>query len=725
LNNKKKSSGRLFGWTIGAVIVLFLFFMRSDIAKLGENALRSISAWPSDSENAVSGNKSGIGSLLWGSGKAAPFEGGTGVINEEPIPVALTGKVLSEPERAPIAGAKVHMLALSSPSETIEKTTDDNGEFKIDAPAAFRYELNVEAKGFNSYKNEALMITRPDYRMEIVLAPTRFIKGQVLDLQSQGVPYAIVGLYGEDGSGPLMSQTTDDQGVFSVPFYMRGGGTVQLDAFHAGYDSQGAVAVKLPVEDDVIIRMAPAPGTGSLVGLVRDSEEMPVEGAKITVMDAATRRTLSEVVTDENGEYRLSRIREGSFPVRCAADGFAQTGYYQSAVTINAGKEARLDFTLRSGQQITGVVVNQKGDPVANATVMYSLASMTQGMDRGSNNSTRSRNNRGNSTSDQRNRGAGSTQGFGSRGGNMGGMPGFGSGGGNMGGMPGFGSRGGNMGGMPGFGSGGGNMGGMQGFGSGGGNMGGMQGFGSRGGNMGGMQGFGSRGGNMGGMQGFGGGNMSDMGGMFGGRGGMGGMSGFGSSGGMMGGMQGFSSSQNFMAPSGSTTTDQKGRFRIVGLTADPYQINVQHRDYAELSTQLQPSKETRTLVLDGGLILRGTASNIQGVPIDDFSLMFQSSASSTRRFSRNYSFTSSDGYFEVRGLTPDKYTLILREGRDRYSGTLELQTSMQVLLLAGKTAESQTDAQNALAEDPNQRVRGRRGRGSFGDMAALTIVAR
>lgn len=149
----------------------------------------------------------------------------------------------------------------------------------------------------------------------------------------------------------------------------------------------------------------------------------------------------------------------------------------------------------------------------------------------------------------------------------------------------------------------------------------------------------------------------------------------------------------------GSITTDAKGVFQILGLMDGTYQVNVQHRDYLDFSAMLQPSSQPQTLTLDSALSLRGAASNLQGVAIEKFDLAFQST---TKGFSKTYSFTTSDGHFEVRGLMRDKYNVILRiSNRESYMGTLDLQSSMQVFLMTEKsrTLETRLEADEATGE--------------------------
>ncbi len=457
----------------------------------------------------------------------------------EAIPVAFSGVVLNEDDRSPLEGARVRILAMSSFSEAVEKTTGQDGTFTVEAPPGYRYEVKVEAEGFRPYEDDSFVITRPNYSMEILLTPVLVLKGRVLDPQSQGIPDALVGLFTEGRRSVLLtSTTTDSQGAFTFSDISRGG-RYQVEAYHGGFDSLGAVGAQVPAEEEIILRMQPAPAVGSLAGLVSDTARKPIAGARISLLDAADGRNVSEVLTDPKGEYRFSRIREGYFLVRCAADGFTQTDESQAAIAISAGKEARLDFSLKAGQQIRGIVVNQKGEPVANATLTYRPVNMPRGRNTG--------NARRNDPIQQWNAARMGTPG---------------------------------------------------------------------------------------------------------------------------------------LPLTGTVTTDMEGRFQILGLNDEPYQLNVLHRDYFDFTTRLQPSSQPQTLTLDAALSVIGTASDEQGAPIERFSLVFQST---TERYAKSFSFTTSDGHFEVRGLVRGTYQVQLQaSGRERYAGTLELQASTEVLLVTG-----------------------------------------
>jgi hypothetical protein len=531
-----KKSSRWLLWLVILIAALFVALsVRYGFQKYFGEDSDSPDGAPQQHSNTRSSPSSNAESINIGNrgNSQTPFSGAF-FSDDYAIPVTFKGVVLNQEDRTPIKGARVRMLALASPSETLEKTTSGDGAFTMDAPAAYRYELNAEAEGYSRYSNNSFVITRPDYSLEILLTPRLALKGRVVDLQSQGISNAMVGFFLEEVDRPAMSTMADAQGRFT--FSLTKGMRFQLDAYHPGYDSMGKASATAPVEEEIILRMKPSAATGSLVGVVSDTGLKPIVGAKLSLSDMAAGRSVSEITTDQKGEYRISRVREGPYLVSCTAEGFAQADNSLAMVLINSGKESRLDFSLRAGQQIRGIVINQKSEPVANASVQYRSMGMSRGRDM--------------------------------RGGGRFDNP--------RGGPP-------------------------------------------------------------------------------------------------------------FASSVGSVSTDAKGMFQILGLMEGAYQLNIQHRDYLDFSAVLQTSNQPQTLTLDSALYVRGVVRTLQGASIERFSINFESLSMTTRLF-KSYDFSTSDGYFELRGLPRDKYVIALsvRDG-ERYSGTLDLQSSMQVILMTGE----------------------------------------
>jgi hypothetical protein len=453
------------------------------------------------------------------------------------VNVAFKGVVRNEANRAPVDGATIRICAFSSPTTVLEKTTGGGGRFQAVAPPAYRYSVKVDAEGFRPYQDDSFVITRPYYEMEILLIPTLSLRGRVVDPLNAGIGDATVQMRRTDDRGPaLLTVTTNAQGVFVFSEVPRSG-RYFVEASHPGFESQGAATVSTPTEGDVVLRMTPSRFTGSLAGIVTDTAQQPAAGAKVSLFDLGDGRLLSSLLTDRQGLYKFSKMREGFYVVRCTAETSAETRGNQGAAAVYRDKESRFDCTVDPGLQIRGIVLNQKQEPVIQAQVTYGT---TADMQRGR---------------------------------------------------------------MP----------------------------------------------------------AADSGGQVAGR-----MN-------QRGGMQ---RPRNL----GFTSTDNEGRFQIAGLADGQYQVSVSHRDYQSLVASLRPSNESQTLILDAGLSLRGTVSDVRGVALGTFTLTFQSISG---RSDKSYSYTTTDGHFEVHGLARDSYQVSLQApGRGRFSSTFDLQSSTEIFVL-------------------------------------------
>ncbi len=291
----------------------------------------------------------------------------------QPSAVAIKGIVLNEQDRTPIEGASVTIFAFASASSVVEKTTDPEGRFRIEAPPAYRYGIKANAEGFAPYQDESFIITRPAYELEIVLTPVLAVRGRVVDPQSNGIPGAVVTVQREN-ERPATGSTaaTDSEGAFTLADIRRNG-RYRFEAFHPGYDTLGMVTVTIPTESEIVLRMRPASATGSLVGTVVDKSRVPVAGAEISLFDATDGRAVSRIQTSREGTFAIPSLRAGYFLVRCAATGYLESRGNQGAIAVRVNAEARLDFTLDAGLQIRGIVVNQKGEPVMQATLSYKM----------------------------------------------------------------------------------------------------------------------------------------------------------------------------------------------------------------------------------------------------------------------------------------------------------------------------------------------------------------
>ncbi len=85
---------------------------------------------------------------------------------------------------------------------------------------------------------------------------------------------------------------------------------------------------------------------GSIVGNVRDSTGASVVGADITITNTAT-SVVSRTKSNAQGEYDVAQLRAGTYSIRAAAAGFADS--VANNVTVSVGNRQRIDLSLTAG----------------------------------------------------------------------------------------------------------------------------------------------------------------------------------------------------------------------------------------------------------------------------------------------------------------------------------------------------------------------------------------
>ena len=369
----RNRGSRLTAAILAAIVLLVLVwigFFRADVRRA-----EAPGALPADAPDAAvtrerprSGDRgtAGTAALAPTPAPAAPASPGAPT-----SAIALKGVVRNEATREPVEAARIRIYAHGSSSSVVEKTTGKDGMFEAEAPPAYRYALSAEADGFRSWQDDSLVITRPSYGLEILLTPALTLRGRVVDSQDSGIGDALVRLRRSGGGPPgFYTTSTDQQGNFSLRDIPREG-RYQVDAHHPGFEPAAAANINIPSESEITIRMLPGRGSGSLAGTVSDVSGKPVAAARISLYDSRS-RAMSETQTDRQGRYRFAPLAGGDYyAVRCTADGFLDTRDNQGAVAIYANWETKLDFSLDPGMQIKGSVVNQKGQPVLQALLLF------------------------------------------------------------------------------------------------------------------------------------------------------------------------------------------------------------------------------------------------------------------------------------------------------------------------------------------------------------------
>jgi MYXO-CTERM domain-containing protein len=260
------------------------------------------------------------------------------VLDEGPQPVAVSGRVESAEDDAPIAGATVTLD--DGAGIVLTETSAADGTFTFDTvPAETTYGLSVLADGFLAHLSD-LVVDEDDLTDVLVrLTPAPgvwVVSGRVVadDDDTTPITGASVAIIEY-----AMATTTDASGAFSLEGLDDG-----VHILTVGAQGYATVNFEVTVDgsdvEDVEIVLSPATGDLVLSGTVTRSDTgAPIAGAavEIELPDGSVR----SVATGSGGGYLLAGLAGGTYDVVATALGFSpQT----ETVTISA--DTVLDFSL-------------------------------------------------------------------------------------------------------------------------------------------------------------------------------------------------------------------------------------------------------------------------------------------------------------------------------------------------------------------------------------------
>lgn len=94
--------------------------------------------------------------------------------------------------------------------------------------------------------------------------------------------------------------------------------------------------------------------TGSILGVVRDSSQAEVAGAKVVAVNVATNFS-KEAVSDSEGQYRLLALPPGTYKISAVSTGFKQ--FTTTGIDLKVNDQLRIDVTMSIGEVRQEVVV--------------------------------------------------------------------------------------------------------------------------------------------------------------------------------------------------------------------------------------------------------------------------------------------------------------------------------------------------------------------------------
>lgn len=256
------------------------------------------------------------------------------------VPVAISGRVLSDRGGAPVPGA---VVTIDDGTTTRTATTGLDGSYLFDTNVAGTYTLSVAPPdGFSTGTGPGPVTvlpttTDPFVGQNFVLKELPTVSGTV---SGPDGPVGGVTVELSDG-GQTYRAVTEPDGTYTLPHVPAGTYLLRVPTPPAGYEVPAALPVTVGAADvpnqDVALTRAPA--AGSVAGTVT-LDGAPLPGAAVTVRPAGG--TAAPVTSDAEGTFGVGGLVAGTYEI--AVDRPAGT----------TGTATRTAVITAAGENLTG-----------------------------------------------------------------------------------------------------------------------------------------------------------------------------------------------------------------------------------------------------------------------------------------------------------------------------------------------------------------------------------
>lgn len=307
---------------------------------------------------------------------SAPGQGFVLVLTPESV---LIGQVVAADTRAPLVGARV--TAIGDPSEgglseLRVAYTDSAGRFRLAPLQPGRYKPTAQAQGRHGEAERSVHVGLGETSdmLTIVAHPVATASGRIaVEGSSGGCPRGEVYLNSRTGVQTLV-EATDSTGAVMFPAVRPG--TYEVQVVCPGYVVPG----NFP---PVTVAQAPVTGlvwsvaTGRAIrGTVVDAHGRGVAGLSVMAQFSDPMPTAQsngfgvDEATDAAGRFEVQGLLPGQYLLHVHGEGLHVPLPPVSAVLTAARDVEDVQFTLPAQGGLHGVVVDERGDPVARVQVM-------------------------------------------------------------------------------------------------------------------------------------------------------------------------------------------------------------------------------------------------------------------------------------------------------------------------------------------------------------------
>lgn len=275
----------------------------------------------------------------------------------------LVGRVVDALSSRPLAGASVR---LSSMYKDWHAETDDGGRFTMKGVFPGKGELVVQAKGYGRERQAVPKLDDPDEHV-VKLKPERIVHIKTLDEKKQTITGVTIECYdGERDNFRTAVTNRDGSSTFRGLHFDTATLNIRLthEDYVSGEDFDRNIDLpggKPESSHELVMERA-----GRIGGVITDAEtHKPLYGVRV-ITGHGFSDTSPRDWTNYKGAYTLNGIKPGAAAATAHLSGYAPE---LKTVEVKPGETTRLDFQLRLGATLRGIVKSASGEPVPGAFV--------------------------------------------------------------------------------------------------------------------------------------------------------------------------------------------------------------------------------------------------------------------------------------------------------------------------------------------------------------------
>ena len=245
------------------------------------------------------------------------------------------------------------------------------GNLQIRLPA-LQYRLIASAPGYASKVTDLLPTNATG--VSIVLGDGGDVSGIVINRETQAPVADVEVVVGAEYALATKEVSTNEDGEFSLAGLSAGDHSIGIidDMLVVTSESRTVTVAEGKAIDDVVIEVVTG---GTVSGRMYDADTQAgiagilIYGSPQEIPNAERK----EATTDSNGHYQLAGLHSGIYEIEYGeVSGYNSQGRWEDSKNIvtKAGMDIPgIDFALSGGLRISGIVVNEKGQPVNEASV--------------------------------------------------------------------------------------------------------------------------------------------------------------------------------------------------------------------------------------------------------------------------------------------------------------------------------------------------------------------